>query len=90
MGGHYWPNSQTLFKSVIRQNIAYFDYIGRNEITRRIHSDMKQIQEILSENAGSAVLSIAAFCLRQSWDLLAHGVFQLQLSLCLVQFCLHI
>lgn len=49
------------FKSLVRQNIAYFDYVGHSEITRRIHSDMHQIQEVISENSGVAIANIAAF-----------------------------
>lgn len=48
-------------QSILRQNIAYFDYLGHSEISRRFHADIQLIQEGISENTGQAISNIASF-----------------------------
>jgi ATP-binding cassette subfamily B (MDR/TAP) protein 1 len=48
-------------KSVLRQNIAYFDVLGTGEVSSRIMSDMGVIQEGVSHKLSLAITAIATF-----------------------------
>lgn len=52
---------KAFFQSLLRQNMAYFEYVGQGEIARRLRSDMQQIQEAISDNSGMAVSHTATF-----------------------------
>ena len=49
-------------KSVLRQNIAFFDVLGTGEVSTRIMSDMGVIQEGISHKLSLAITAIATFC----------------------------
>lgn len=48
-------------KSILRQNIAYFDKLGTGEVTSRISSDTVLVQEGMSEKVSLAISSITNF-----------------------------
>lgn len=48
-------------KSVLRQNIGYFDRVGAGEVTTRITSDINQIQDGISEKVGLILSGFATF-----------------------------
>jgi ATP-binding cassette subfamily B (MDR/TAP) protein 1 len=48
-------------KSVLRQNIAYFDVLSTGEVSSRIMSDMGVIQEGVSHKLSLAITAIATF-----------------------------
>lgn len=48
-------------RSVIRQNIAYFDYLGSGQVATRITNDTTSIQEAMSEKLGNIIQGIATF-----------------------------
>lgn len=50
-------------KSVLKQNIAYFDKLGTGEITTRISSDTMVIQEGISEKLGYMISFASTFTL---------------------------
>lgn len=52
---------QQYLKSVLRQNIGYFDKLGAGEVTSRITNDTHSIQEGISEKAGLIVSGLATF-----------------------------
>jgi ATP-binding cassette, subfamily B (MDR/TAP), member 1 len=62
-------------KSLLRQNIAYFDHLGAGEITTRITADTFLIQDGISEKfgltltSGSTFISAFAIAFSRSWKL---------------------
>lgn len=52
---------QAYLKSVLRQDIAYFDLVGAGEVTTRIQSDIQLIQEGISDKLPISVMFIATF-----------------------------
>jgi ATP-binding cassette, subfamily B (MDR/TAP), member 1 len=62
-------------KALLRQNIAYFDYLGAGEITTRITADTFLIQDGISEKFGltltsaSTFISAFAIAFSRSWKL---------------------
>ncbi|KDN46982.1 P-loop containing nucleoside triphosphate hydrolase protein [Tilletiaria anomala UBC 951] len=48
-------------RSVLRQNIAYFDELGPGEVTTRIQSDIQLIQEGISDKIPMSVMYISTF-----------------------------
>ena len=52
---------QNYLKSIIRQNIAYFDTVGSGQVATRITNDTASIQEAISEKLGNIIQGIATF-----------------------------
>jgi ATP-binding cassette subfamily B (MDR/TAP) protein 1 len=52
---------ENYLKSVLRQNIAYFDHLGAGEVTTRITNDTNAIQEGISEKAGIIISGFSTF-----------------------------
>jgi ATP-binding cassette subfamily B (MDR/TAP) protein 1 len=52
---------EAYLRSVLRQNVAFFDKIGAGEVTTRITSDMHLIQEGISEKIPITFQFIAQF-----------------------------
>lgn len=48
-------------KSVLRQNVAYFDKMGAGEVTTRIQSDMHLIQEGISDKVPMTTMYLGTF-----------------------------
>lgn len=48
-------------KSILRQNIGYFDRVGAGEVTTRITSDVNQIQDGISEKVGLILAGFSTF-----------------------------
>merc|ERR1712227_1199065 len=51
----------TYFRSIVRQNIAYFDVNDTGEMNTRLFDDVKKIQDSIAEKVGVAIQSIAQF-----------------------------
>jgi ATP-binding cassette, subfamily B (MDR/TAP), member 1 len=47
--------------AVLRQNIAFFDFIGAGEVTARITSDLNLVQDALSEKVGVVLGALSSF-----------------------------
>ena len=58
LAGRYRKN---YLKAVIRQNIAYFDYLGAGQVATRITNDTNSIQAAMSEKLGNIVQGFATF-----------------------------
>lgn len=48
-------------KSILRQNIGYFDKLGAGEITTRITADTNLVQDGISEKVGLTMTAVATF-----------------------------
>ena len=45
----------TYFRSIVRQNIAYFDVNDTGEMNTRLFDDVKKIQDSIAEKVGVAI-----------------------------------
>ncbi|KAE8375253.1 multidrug resistance protein 3 [Aspergillus bertholletiae] len=52
---------KTYLRTILRQNIAYFDMLGAGELTARLTSDMTQIQEAITGNLSVSLTAAATF-----------------------------
>ena len=51
----------TFFRSIIRQDIGFFDVHDTGELNTRILNDVKKVQDSISEKVGVAIQSLAQF-----------------------------
>ncbi|MCO5588432.1 hypothetical protein L7F22_042388 [Adiantum nelumboides] len=73
--GHHAKDPQAYLKSVLRQDIAYFDLVGAGEVTTRIQSDIQLIQEGISDKLPISVMFIATFIAASSSPTSSRGSF---------------
>ncbi|OAL75663.1 hypothetical protein A7D00_1263 [Trichophyton violaceum] len=49
-------------RTILRQNIAFFDTLGAGDVTTRITSDMNLIQEGITSKVSMGLIAVATFC----------------------------
>lgn len=49
-------------RTILRQNIAFFDTLGAGDVTTRITSNMNLIQEGITSKVSMGLIAVATFC----------------------------
>ena len=61
------PIGNKRFKSILRQNVGFFDNMGAGEITTRITADMNTIQDGISEKVALVITITLASLLAETF-----------------------